>query len=76
MIWHLGKIFPSLNLGGYLKHDSRAKDQNGNYIKFGNEEIDTTELILNYNGTNEKMDSSDYDFKNRAMEFLLKTSVR
>ncbi len=31
----------------FLKHDSRAKDQNGNYIKFGNEEIDTNRTHLN-----------------------------
>ncbi len=64
-------------LGIFLKHDSRAKDQNGNYIKFGNEEIDTNRTCyLNYNLHERKDGLSDYDFKNRAMEFLLKTSVK
>ncbi len=51
----------------------RAKDQNGNYIKFGNEEIDTNQTHLNYNLHERKDGLSDYDFvKNRAMEFLAK----
>ncbi len=49
------------------------KTKNGNYIKFGNEEIDTNRTHFELqSGTNEKMDPSDYDCKNRAMEFLAK----
>lgn len=69
---HLEKYSRS-QLGHILKHDSRAKDLNGNYIKFGNEEIDTSRTHLNYNLHERKDGLSDYDFvKNRAMEFLAK----
>lgn len=69
---HLEKYNRS-QLGHILKHDSRAKDQNGNYIKFGNEEIDTSRTHLNYNLHERKDGLSDYEFvKNRAMEFLAK----
>lgn len=69
---HLEKYNRS-QLGHILKHDSRAKDQNGNYIKFGNEEIDTNRTHLNYNLHERKDGLSDYEFvKNRAMEFLAK----
>lgn len=69
---HLEKYNRS-QLGHILKHDSRAKDQNGNYIKFGNEEIDTSRTHLNYNLHERKDGLSDYDFvKNRAMEYLAK----
>ena len=69
---HLEKYNRS-QLGHILKHDSRAKDKNGDYIKFGNEEIDTSRTHLNYNLHERKDGISDYDFvKNRAMEFLAK----
>ena len=69
---HLEKYNRS-QLGHILKHDSRSKDQNGNYIKFGNEEIDTSRTHLNYNLHERKDGLSDYEFvKNRAMEFLAK----
>jgi len=35
--------------GHMFKHYERAKDENGEYIKFGNQEIDTTKSHLNYN---------------------------
>lgn len=69
---HLEKYNRS-QLGHILKHDSRAKDQNGDYIKFGNEEIDTNRTHLNYNLHERKDGLSDFEFvKNRAMEFLAK----
>jgi hypothetical protein len=69
---HLEK-YSRAQLGHILKHDSRSKDLNGNYIKFGNEEIDTSRTHLNYNLHERKDGLSDYDFvKNRAMEFLAK----
>ena len=69
---HLEKYNRS-QLGHILKHDSRAKDKNGDYIKFGNEEIDTSRTHLNYNLHERKDGLSDYEFvKNRAMEFLAK----
>ena len=57
---HLEK-YSRAQLGHILKHDSRAKDLNGNYIKFGNEEIDTSRTHLNYN-------------LNEKTEFLIMTS--
>ena len=35
--------------GHLTKHYERAKDSNGEYVKFGNEKIDTTQSHLNYN---------------------------
>ena len=35
--------------GHLLKHFERAKDKDGNYIKFGNRDIDTSLSCLNYN---------------------------
>ena len=35
--------------GHMFKHYERAKDENGQYIKFGNQEIDTSKSHLNYN---------------------------
>jgi chromosome segregation ATPase len=36
-------------LGHLCKHYERAKDDDGKYIKFGNEDIDTSKSCLNYN---------------------------
>ena len=35
--------------GGLTKHYERAKDKDGNYYRFKNEEIDPTRTHLNYN---------------------------
>jgi predicted nucleic acid-binding Zn-ribbon protein len=35
--------------GHLFKHYERAKDENGEYLKFGNQEIDTAKSHLNYN---------------------------
>jgi hypothetical protein len=35
--------------GHLFKHYERAKDENGEYIKFGNQDIDATRTYLNYN---------------------------
>jgi len=35
--------------GHMFKHYERAKDESGQYIKFGNQDIDTTKTHLNYN---------------------------
>ncbi len=45
---HLENIL-ALNLGIFFKNMTRKKHSNGNYIKFGNEEIDTNRTHLNYN---------------------------
>ena len=36
-------------LGHMFAHYERAKDKDGEYIKFGNEDIDTNKSYLNYN---------------------------
>lgn len=36
-------------VGHMFKHYERSKDENGEYIKFGNQEIDTNKSHLNYN---------------------------
>lgn len=36
-------------MGHLMKHYERSKDENGEYIKFGNESIDTSRSHLNYN---------------------------
>lgn len=36
-------------MGHMLKHYERAKDGEGNYIKFGNQDIDTKKTMQNYN---------------------------
>ena len=36
-------------MGHMLKHYERAKDGNGNYLKFGNQDIDTKKTKQNYN---------------------------
>lgn len=36
-------------IGHMMKHYERAKDENGEYIKFGNDNIDTTRSAENYN---------------------------
>ena len=36
-------------LGHMFAHYERAKDKDGEYIKFGNEDIDTNKSHLNYN---------------------------
>lgn len=36
-------------MGHLMKHYERSKDENGEYIKFGNQQIDVTRTHLNYN---------------------------
>lgn len=45
-----------------LKHDERARDLNGDYIKFGNKSIDTSRTHLNYNLHERNDGLSDYDY--------------
>lgn len=47
--------------GHLFKHFERAKDEEGNYIKFGNRDIDTSLSCLNYNCTpNRGMSQMEY----------------
>lgn len=45
---HLKKLTKGA-CGHMFKHFERAKDVDGNYIKFGNQDIDTSKSFLNYN---------------------------
>ena len=59
-----------------LKHDSRAKDRNGEYIRFGNQEIDTSRTHLNYNLHERNDGLSDYEYiKQRGEKYLAKNVV-
>lgn len=56
-----------LQLGHLFKHYAREKDENGNFIKFGNQSIDTSKTHLNYNLCDRNM--SQYNFlKQRKSE--------
>ena len=57
-------------LGHMFAHYERAKDKDGEYIKFGNEDIDTNKSYLNYNLAPEHTGMTDYEFmKKRCEEF-------
>ena len=72
---HLTK-YTRAQLPHLLKHDSRAKDAHGNYIKFGNQEIDTNRTYLNYNLHERNDGLTDYEYiKMRGMEYLAKNVV-
>ncbi|MDQ8759988.1 MobV family relaxase [Streptococcus ruminantium] len=69
---HLEK-YTSKELPHLLKHDERARGVNGEYLKFGNESIDTSRSHLNYNLHERNDGLSDYEFiKQRAMKYLAK----
>lgn len=56
-----------------LKHDERARGEDGEYIRFGNDSIDTSRTHLNYNLHERNDGLSDYEFiKQRAMKYLAK----
>lgn len=72
---HLTK-YTRAQLPHLLKHDSRAKDAHGNYIKFGNQEIDTNRTYLNYNLHERNDGLSDYEYiKLRGQQYLAKNVV-
>lgn len=59
-----------------LKHDERAKDENGEYIRFGNKSIDTTKTHLNYNLHERNDGLSDYEYiLSRGRQYLAKNVV-
>lgn len=49
-------------LGHMLAHYERRKDENGNYINFGNQNIDTKKTYQNYNLHDRKDGLTDYEF--------------
>ena len=57
-------------LGHMLKHYAREKDQNGEYVKFGNTNIDQYLTQYNYTFTNRKDNLSDYEFIKKRVEEL------
>lgn len=62
---HLDK-FTKGQTGGLTRHFERHKKENGEYIKFGNQEIDTEKTHLNYNLADEQ---NQLEFiKNRTSE--------
>ena len=62
---HIDK-FTKGQIGGVTRHFERYKKENGEYIKFGNQEIDTEKTSLNYNLADEK---NQMEFiKNRTSE--------
>jgi hypothetical protein len=72
---HLTK-YTRAQLPHLLKHDSRAKDAHGNYIKFGNQEIDTNRTYLNYNLHERNDGLSDYEYiKLRGQQYLAKNVI-
>ena len=57
-------------LGHMLKHYARETDQDGNYIKFGNVNIDEILTQYNYEFTSRTDDLSDYEFIKKRTEEL------
>lgn len=57
-------------LGHMLKHYERAKDKDGNYLKFGNQEIDKNKTYLNYD-----LSSKNGNLKNRYDEIINQDNV-
>lgn len=59
--------------GHLFKHFERAKDKNGNYIKFGNRDIDLSKTFLNYNiAPNRGMSQTEYLNKRLSEVYHLK----
>lgn len=57
-------------LGHMLAHYERKKDEKGNYINFGNQNIDTKKTYQNYNLHDRKDSLNDYEFIDRYTESL------
>lgn len=57
-------------LGHMLKHYARAKDQDGEYVKFGNQNIDQYLTQYNYTFTSRKDDLDNYEFIKKRTEEL------
>lgn len=57
-------------LGHMLKHYAREKDKNGEYVKFGNQNIDQYLTQYNYTFTSRKDNLSNYEFIKKRTEEL------
>jgi len=63
------KKYTKAACGHLFKHYERAKDENGEYLKFGNQEIDTGKSHLNYNLAAHEQPDRQGDFvKQRCSE--------
>lgn len=56
--------------GHMCAHYAREKDEDGNYIKFGNQDIDVTRTHLNYNLAEEDQKEKQVDFITNRMKEL------
>lgn len=56
--------------GHMCAHYAREKDKDGNYIKFGNQDIDATRTHLNYNLAEEDQKEKQVDFITNRMKEL------
>ena len=66
------KKFGKAACGHMFKHYERAKDENGCYVKFGNEDIDSSRTCFNYNlATHQKMMQGDFVKKRCSEVFCL-----
>lgn len=64
---HIAKSTKSA-IGGLTRHYERYKKENGEYIKFGNQEIDISKTYLNYNlATHQNLSQLDF-IKKRTSE--------
>jgi peptidoglycan hydrolase CwlO-like protein len=54
--------------GHLFKHYERAKDENGEYVKFGNQDIDASRTHLNYNLAPKQMNGQGGFIKERCSE--------
>ena len=57
-------------IGHLCAHYAREKDKDGNYIKFGNQDIDITRTHLNYNLAEEDQKMKQQDFINKRIKDL------
>jgi len=65
------KKFTKAACGHMFAHYERKKDENGEYIKFGNQEIDISQSHLNYNLAPERIDGQGNFVKERCSEVKL-----
>ena len=59
--------YTKVSYGHMLKHYERAKDKNGEYVKFGNENIDLERTPLNYNLAPDRGSQGEF-IRNRCSE--------
>ena len=55
-------------IGHLFAHYERGKDKEGNYVQFGNQDIDTSKSHLNYNLAARDQPLSQNDFLHKRMD--------